>query len=489
MPLAPSLMPTTLVILGITGDLARKKILPALFHLYERGALPPLFQIVGFGRRPWSDPDVRAYVAKAIRENHHPVRGQTVPDETQLSSFLERVTYERGVFEDASGYDALAARLQRTDDGWRVCSNKLFYLSVPPKNYETILRHLQKAGLTIPCGPDEGWTRVLVEKPFGKDAETANNLDRLLDDLFQEEQIYRIDHYLAKEMVQNILTFRFSNDLFEQTWNSRFVESIDIRVWEMEGIEGRENFYDGIGALRDVGQNHLLQMLAFVTMDAPDVWDADSIRLQRARLLETLIPLRERDVTVHAIRAQYDGYRTLDGVAHDSNTETFFRVQFFLNHPRWRDIPIRMESGKHLGAQKKEIVVTFRHNPSCRCPDGVHHRNRIIFSLEPNDRIEVAFWAKKPGMTYDLQPRKLSFSLRDVPDEGTGYAEEYERLLLDAMVGDQTLFVSSAEVQAMWNFIDPIILAWEHDAAPLHSYAPGSTHPAPDTPLSEDTKI
>jgi glucose-6-phosphate 1-dehydrogenase len=467
MPQTTSIPPTILVILGITGDLAAKKILPALSNLSSRGQLPPQFKIVGFGRREWTDADLQKYAEETLIERKFVTAG-----DAHLPAFLARLSHQQVEFSSPEGYEALAKHLGMLDGQWQACSNKLFYLSVPPEQYEVILRQLHASGLTKPCGGEDGWTRVLIEKPFGQDQTTAEELDMLLGKLFQEEQIYRIDHYLAKEMLQNILTFRFGNDLFEDLWDNRCIESIEIRLWETLGVEARGAFYDKVGTLRDVGQNHLLQMLALATMDKPKSLSAADIRSERARLLGTLRVPTPEQVATQTVRAQYDGYRAITGVAPDSRTETYFRTTVYLDDPRWKDIPIYLESGKRMKSRRKEMVVTFREHNAHLFPDKVGHKNKVTFSIEPEEGISVDLWAKKPGLDYTLEPRNLSFLLRGA-EAKSQYVEEYEKLLVDSMLGDQTLFVSTGEVQAMWRIIDPIVAAWQADtASPMATYAP-----------------
>ncbi|HTY40203.1 MAG TPA: glucose-6-phosphate dehydrogenase, partial [Candidatus Paceibacterota bacterium] len=308
-------LPTIFVIFGMTGDLAHRKLIPALFHLYRRKLLPSLFQVVGFSRQELTNEEVQ----KKVRD----IIGVPPEDERELVEKFSRLfIYKQGLFEDATGYERLAEYLGQKDGAWRVCSNKLFYLAVPPEYYEPILRHLDKSKLTEPCSPEEGWTRVIVEKPFGKDLETAEALDLLLGRLFREEQIYRIDHYLGKETVQNILAFRFSNSFLAPAWDRRYIERVTIRAWEKIGIERRGEFYEGVGALRDFGQNHLLQLLALIAMEKPATFDAASIRAARLAALRTLRSMTANDIKKRTVRGQYDGYRETKGVSSSSQTET-----------------------------------------------------------------------------------------------------------------------------------------------------------------------
>ncbi len=467
MPLASRNAPTILVILGVTGDLAARKILPALFHLFVKGELPTRFRIVGFARREFAPDAFRALISEIVTP--HAQRAGTAG---RIEPFLELIQYERGFFEDEQYYHALSTTLTGIDAQWGLCSNKLFYLSVPPHMYEQILRHLASSGLTKSCSDEEGWTRVLVEKPFGKDARTAETLDTLLGTLFREEQIYRIDHYLAKEMIQNILVFRFSNSLFEEIWNGENIEHIRITLFEKLGVERRGAFYDGLGALRDVGQNHLLAMLALVTMEHPQSFAGDAVRKRRAEVLTALPETPPPRIATDTFRAQYAGYREIQDIAPHSETETFFRIKTVLTSPRWNGVPVIMESGKRMHAQRKEVVVTFKHPVPCLCPpDHDHYKNKIIFSLEPTEGIKIQFWSKRPGLTFALEERDFDFLLRD-SRERAQYVEEYEKLLLDCIVGDQMLFLSTAEVKEMWRFIDPIIAAWQANAVPLATYEP-----------------
>ncbi|MCR4283966.1 MAG: glucose-6-phosphate dehydrogenase [Parcubacteria group bacterium] len=466
-------IPTVFVIFGATGDLMKKKIAPALFNLYRKDRLPKLFKVVGVSRAVLSDDDFRNRVGEILRSHG-------VKEDYIYHSFLSVFSFKTGQFNDEDNYKNIAKYLLDIDISWGICSNKLFYLSVPPVNYEMILKNLASSGLTLPCSPAEGWTRVLVEKPFGKDSETAKDLDNLLGRLFREEQIYRIDHYLAKEMLQNILTFRFSNNLFEDSWHKDFIEKIEIRLLEKVGAEERGEFYDGIGALRDVGQNHLLQMLALVTMDSPLNFDSSSIRLKRFDVLKTLKILSTEDIKNYSYKAQYEGYRDIKGVKPDSETETYFKILFYLDSSRFGGVPVIMESGKRMKEQIKEIIVTFKHKTPCLCPPGIHFKNRIIFAVEPEEKISIEFWSKKPGLDMEMEKRTLDFIYRR-NGERAQYVEEYEKLLLDCILGDQTLFVSTDEVQSMWRFTDVILDAWHSNIVPLKFYSPDTEEAREDS--------
>jgi glucose-6-phosphate 1-dehydrogenase len=495
-------IPTHFVVFGATGDLMAKKIVPSLFSLQERKALPKDFRIIGVSRRDWNDEDLTRHIEAILSVK--------VPDAPRASveEFLGRVTYHKLTFDDLEDYRALAERIQKGDDARGMCSNKLFYLSVPPQFYDLIFTNFKKAGLNRECAQDaregdtamEGWTRIVVEKPFGSNERTAKALDARLAQIFREDQIYRIDHYLAKETFQNILAFRFYNNLFEKNWGKELIEKIYIRELENIGVEDRGAFYDDVGALRDVGQNHLLQMLALTTMDRPRDWNAESIRARRAETIGMLRTPTRAEIKKSTFRAQYDGYHTIKGVRADSRTETYFRVRGYLDHPSWEGVPIIMEAGKRLmtpeekAAHKEitEIEVVFRHPEPCLCPpaaegeERVHYRDRIVFHQDPFEGITIKFWAKKPGFAMTAEERTFEFMHQHDARVGQ-YTEEYAKLLLDCIKGDQSLFVSSGEIVNMWRFIDPIVDAWAAGAVPLHHYAPDSRAIAAEAAVIDET--
>ena len=459
--------PTILVVFGPTGDLMARKVVPSLFYLRDKGLLPDKLVVVGWGRRPWGDAEIREHVRGILAER------AANADPADVEDFLSLFRYQQGQFNDLESYKATVKHLSAIQDEWGVCSNKLFYLAVPPQNYETIFKNLSASGLTIECSDLTGWTRVLVEKPFGDDLETARELDTLLGSTFREEQIYRIDHYLAKEMLQGIMNFRFQNNLFESEWSRQAIEAIDITLLEAIGAEKRGAFYDKVGALRDVGQNHLLQMLALVTMGQPASWGADDIRTARAELIESLRPMTPGEIAEQTFRAQHDGFREIPGVAADSDTETYFQIRTQMAGERWAGVHVSMESGKSMGEACKRIVVRFKRPDPCLCSPDSSYANRVEFILEPADKIEICFFAKKPGFEDEVEERRFDFFLYEKTEKAQ-YVEEYAKLLYDAFRGDQTLFVSTREVDAGWAFIDPICDAWAAGAVPLESYAPGT---------------
>ncbi|MBI4022991.1 glucose-6-phosphate dehydrogenase [Candidatus Berkelbacteria bacterium] len=468
-PTPPKLSPgpTILVIFGATGDLMAKKIAPALAYLEQAGELPAQFTVVGVGRRNLTDDVFREQVRESI---HHRASS---PTKTLGADFFERFVYHRGEFDDEATYAALAERLGRTDRTWRACADKLFYLAVPPELVEGIVGHLHASGLTDACADETGWTRVILEKPFGRDLASSEALDRLVGQLFKEEQLYRIDHYLGKDVLQNILNFRFANRLFESSWQVEAIERIEIRLLETLGVEDRGPFYDGVGALRDVGQNHLLEMLALVTMDAPQSLAAADIRAARAKLLADVRTPNDRDVKTGSVRAQYDRYRSIEGVAPESQTETYFKLRLAIESDRWRGVNVELEAGKRLGSVDKAVVVTFRHPEPCLCLANQHVRNSVEFRLEPDPAIIVHFWAKSAGLGNQFEPKQLTFSLADEPGR-VQYVAEYAQLLLDCIAGDQTSFVATEELRQMWRIVDPFVVGWSKNATPLRRYPPDS---------------
>ncbi|OHA51971.1 MAG: glucose-6-phosphate dehydrogenase [Candidatus Terrybacteria bacterium RIFCSPLOWO2_01_FULL_48_14] len=458
--------PTIFVIFGATGDLSRRKLMPALFDLYDKGFLPEEFKIVGFSRQALNHDEFKESALLAISG------GKKRYNKKKAAKFTDHFLYQPGFFDNALHYQNLAETLIALDERFGVCSNKLFYLATPPALYETILNNLANSGLTIPCGGAKGWTRVLVEKPFGRDIQAARKLDELLGLLFKEEQIFRIDHYLAKETVQNVLAFRFSNALFEPIWNNHYIERVELRLWEKDGIAGRGEYYDGVGALRDVGQNHILQMLALVAMENPGTLSAAALMDKRALALEALRPITGDAIARQTKRGQYAGFRKEKGVASRSTTETFFKITAYIDNERWRDVPFYLESGKGMGESKAEIVIYFKQPTNCLCSSEDHnHRNVLTFRVQPDEGISILFWAKKPGFDFDLKSKHLSFRYRDSAEERK-LPDAYERILYDCVRGDQTLFAGTRELQAAWKFIMPVIEGW--GATPLIEYRMGA---------------
>ncbi len=466
--------PAIFTIFGITGDLAAKKIIPALWHLKREHRLPELLSVIGFARRPLSDDEFKTMVKTAVEK----AAKASVPED-EFDAFFRMFTYRSGTFETREGFEPLMNHVTEMEEQWGVCANKLFYLAVPPTAYEQIFERLAEGKLNIPCDDNLGWSRVLIEKPFGHDVVSARSLEQQIAQFFTEDQVYRIDHYLFKEIIQGIENFRFSNNLFETTWDNSTIERIDIRLHEAIGVEKRGNFYDALGTLRDVGQNHILAMLAAITMEYPPSMDIGSVRKNRTDLIGMLSAWTDESIKKQTYRAQYNDYRAIDGVNPKSQTETYFALQTSLQHPRWAGIPIYLEAGKRMGESRKEIVLTLKHPEACLlCEAGHHGPNKISFRLEPNDEIIIDFWTRKPGFEHVLEERTMSFFLYEKKNK-VQYVEEYAKVLHAAMNGEQSFFSSADEVEAEWRFVDPIEDAWHRGIVPLNTYAPDTTpHPA-----------
>ena len=392
--------PTTIIICGITGDLAQKKILPALFDLYKNKKLGDDFRLVGFSRRDMSDTDLRVFIETILSEHEM--------DCKQAEDFADRISYISGQFDDQNSYQKLTEHLAELDEDRGGCSNKLFYFAVPPTLYETLATHISESGLSIPCGGKDGFSRILLEKPFGKDLKTAEHLDELLGRLFKEEQIFRIDHYVAKKALLDLINLHRQDEHFKEKWNDKFIEKVEINLFEKTLIGSRGAFYDEIGAFRDVGQNHILQMLALVAMEIPDKPTAENIQNSRADVLEKLLPISEKEIP-EIRRGQYAGYLSETGVSPKSTTETFFSLTVFVNTKSFAGVPFVLTSGKALNKNLTEIVVHFKDWP------------KFIFN---------------------------------VPAEHSMPA--YQKILLDCILGDQTVFTSTREVLAEWLFVTPI---------------------------------
>jgi len=466
-------IPTILVVFGINGDLATRKIIPSLWRLFEQNLLGDRFSVIGFSRGDVLNDKFKSSIASAVRnKSNSEIRGE------KLSRFAELFSYHAGKFEDATAFRTLAQSIEALEKSWGVCASKLFYLAAPPATYKPIFENLAGAKLNLPCGGKLGWSRLLIEKPFGTDLMSAQSLQSLLSTYFEEEQLYRIDHYLFKEIVQGIENFRFSNNLFENTWDNTTIERIDIRLHESIGVDGRGSFYDAVGALRDVGQNHLLAILATLLMEHPARGNSETIRENRTRVMNALLSWTEALIQKNTFRAQYKGYLEVGGVREHSDTETYFALKTELDDPRWNGVPIFIEAGKRMHEARKEIVVTLKHPKECLlCEVGPHRPNQIVFRLEPNDEIIIHFWTKKPGFDRILEERVFSFFLYE-KEIKIQYVAEYAKVLYAAIRGEQTSFVSPNEVEAAWKFTDPIEKAWRKNSAPLAAYDAGTT-PSP----------
>src|SRR5688572_3675833 len=482
----------TVVIFGATGDLTMRKLIPALYNIAADGELPPALTVVGFARRKKTDEEFR----KEQEESTRKFSRQTVRDEI-WSSFAESILYHTSEFDDDAGYKTLAERLEKIDKERGTEGNRLFYLAAAPDQFEPILKNLKEAGLNK--APEGGWARVIVEKPFGTDLKSAQTLNRIVGNAFSESQTYRIDHFLGKETAQNILVLRFANAIFEPIWNGRYVDHIQITAAETLGVEGRAGYYEGAGALRDMVQNHLLQLLCLVAMEPPTDLGADSIRDEKVKIVKSLRRMSHGEIAKNVVRGQYaegaingkpvPGYRAEKNVKPDSKTETFVALRVRIDDWRLADVPIYIRVGKRLPKSGTEISVHFKKAPPVlfNKESVTLDQNVLVIRIQPDEGISLRMQAKVPGTSFRIEPVKMDFHYGT--SFGKASPEAYERLLLDAMSGDATLFARRDEVEEAWAFIDPIEEAWvaKENQPGLFEYPAGSWGPEEaDELLSRD---
>jgi glucose-6-phosphate 1-dehydrogenase len=470
--------PTTLVIFGATGDLAHRKLLPALYNLAHEGALPERFKLVGVARREKAHEDFAAECRASISEY-----SRRPPDDEVLNGFLAHVQYIPSSFDDPEGYKTLAKALDQLDEEAGQPLNRDYYLSTAPEFFPVIVEQLKAAGLHRHEKAD---VRIVIEKPFGFDLHTARDLQQVVSSVFRERQVFRIDHYLGKETVQNVMAFRFANMMFEPIWNRNYIEHIQITGAEDLGIGTRAGYYDHAGALRDLVQNHMLQLVALTCMEPPASFEANKVRDEKVKVLTAITPPDPADT----VRAQYTagtsggedvpGYLQEEGVAPDSHTETYAALKLEVHNWRWAGVPIYLRTGKRLARKVTEIAVQLKPVPhlafQSRGSVGVQP-NQLILTVQPNEGVSVSLGAKIPGSLMRIRPVNMEFLY------GSAFMsqspEAYERLILDAMRGDATLFTRNDEVDAQWSIIDPILEAWHgtDSEGPLPTYASGSAGP------------
>ena len=474
--------PCSVVIFGATGDLTHRKLIPALYNLAADGELPPAVAVIGFARREKTDDEFR----KELEETTRKFSRQPVRDEI-WKTFAQAVFYHQSDFADEAGYKKLAERLDKIDKERGTRGNRLFYFAVAPDQFEPILKHLKAVGLNQ--AREGSWARVIVEKPFGTDLASARELNRLGRSSFSEEQTYRIDHFLGKETAQNILVLRFANAIFEPLWNTRYLDHIQITAAETLGVEGRAGYYEGAGALRDMVQNHLLQLLCLVATEPPTDLGADSIRDEKVKVVRSLRRIAGEDVATNCVRGQYAAgaiegkpvvdYRQEKNVDPKSMTETYVALRLFIDNWRFSEVPIYLRVGKRLPKSGTEISVHFKKAPHVLFNKEATERdqNVLVIRIQPDEGISLRMQAKMPGTSFRIEPVKMDFHYGT--SFGKASPEAYERLLLDAMSGDATLFARRDEVEEAWAFIDPIEEAWhaKKDAPPLCFYPAGSWGP------------
>jgi len=468
--------PFTLVIFGATGDLMRSKLLPSLFRLYKEKKLPDKFYIVGFARRPMTNQEFKEMLLAQLQYDAVSKRKE-VPD-GDWTDFSKHLYYQQGIFGEEEGYNNLIKKLEQFDKEIKACIARFFYLATPPSNYSEILEHLDKTKLAEGCGHKSAeFTRIIIEKPFGKDLETAIALDKRLSEIFEEKQIFRVDHYLGKETVQNMIAFRFANGIFEPVWNKDYVDHVQITWGEKKGIGSRGKFFDGVGVLRDVAQNHLMQLITAVVMEQPMHFSKESVRDARANAIKAVQYIDPSDASKVVVRGQYTGYKKEKDVSAVSNTETFVAIKLFVDTERFRGVPFYLRAGKKTPNDVVEISIVFKQ--TCHllfkeygCPET---GNVLTIRIQPDEGIGIRVVAKKPGSKVALDTVNMKFSYKE--EFGGDGSDAYEKLLLDIFNGDQMLFNRSDELESSWEFITKILKGWESIESKLLEYEPGTWGP------------
>ncbi|MGV9282792.1 glucose-6-phosphate dehydrogenase [Streptomyces sp. NPDC003730] len=470
--------PSGLVIFGVTGDLSRRKLMPAVYDLANRGLLPPGFSLVGFARRDWADQDFAQVVHDAVKEH-----ARTPFREEVWQQLSEGMRFIPGDFDDDNAFEELRKAVEELDSSRGTSGNYAFYLSVPPKFFPKVVQQLKKHGLTD--APDGSWRRAVIEKPFGHDLDSARDLNALVHEVFDPEQVFRIDHYLGKETVQNILALRFANQMYEPIWNRSYVDHVQITMAEDIGIGGRAGYYDGIGAARDVIQNHLLQLMALTAMEEPASFDAPSLLTEKLKVLRA-VRLPE-ELGEHTVRGQYaggwqggaqvPGYLEEEGIDPASTTDTYAAIKLGIDNRRWAGVPFYLRTGKRLGRRVTEIAVVFQrapHSPFDSTATEELGENAIVIRVQPDEGMTVRFGSKVPGTSMEIRDVSMDFAYGESFTESS--PEAYERLILDVLLGDANLFPRHQEVEESWRILDPIEEYWASHDKPAQ-YASGGWGP------------
>jgi len=476
-------------VFGGTGNLTKDKLLPALYTIYQKNMMPDDFAFIGSGRSEFNDESYRKMLKKSMKSN-------TENSLEGLDKFLDHIYYIRANVKDIDDYKKIKKRLFKLNSEINSNGNFLFYLAVKPTLFTSIADNLKEVGLNQ--SDNEGWRRVVIEKPFGWNLASSRKLNRDFLKSFDEQQIYRIDHYLGKETVQNILAFRFANGIFEPLWNHKYIHHVEITSSERKGISGRGGYYDQIGALRDMVQNHLLQVLATVAMEPPNVFKPKAVRDEKEKILQALAPISKTNLESQVIRGQYisselngkhiSGYREENGVKEDSATETFVALKAFIDNWRWGGVPFYIRTGKRLPTRVTEVVIHYKKIPNFlfnRAYPGEVERNQLIIRIQPDEGISLKFGLKQPGKDFNIKNVDMTFYYSEL---GSGkLPDAYERLLLDAMNGDPTLYSRADAVEASWEFIDPILQVWEDNPdINLYGYAAGTWGPKETRKIFEE---
>ncbi len=473
--------PCAIIIFGASGDLARRKLIPALYALACRSCLAPRFAILGFARTEMHDEEFRRTSAEGLSHKKEGADKQSAV----LDEFSKSLHYIAGEYDHPDSFQKLAKRLGELEREHNLPGNRLFYLATPPQVYTQVIEQLGKAGLAKPPN-EKAWVRVIIEKPFGHDRESARQLNEKLLSVFQESQVYRIDHYLGKETVQNLLVFRFGNGIFEPLWNRNFISHVEITMVEKLGVENRAAFYETAGALRDMIQSHMMQLVSLVALEPPATFDATAVRNEKIKVLQSIRPFTPMTVAKQIVRGQYGpgsidgkpvpGYRQEKGVKPDSTTETFVALKLEVDNWRWADVPFYLRTGKRLAEQTTEIAIQFKQAPHMVFRGKNVEPNWLVLNIQPDEGISLSFGAKPPGANLDIHPVRMDFQYREF--FGPSSRDAYSALLNDCMRGDATLFDRADSVEAAWALIDPIRQAWNQMAPPAFpNYASGSWGP------------
>jgi glucose-6-phosphate 1-dehydrogenase len=483
--------PCGMVLFGVTGDLSRKKVMPAIYDLANRGLLPPGFSLVGFARRDWADQDFAQIVHDSVRDY-----ARTEFREEVWQQLAEGFRFVPGDFSDDLAFDQLRRTIEELDVARGTGGNHAFYLSIPPRFFGDVVQQLKEHGLAD--HRDDSWRRVVVEKPFGRDLTSARELNDILGQVFPSGSVFRIDHYLGKETVQNILAMRFANTLFEPIWNANYVDHVQITMAEDIGIGGRAGYYDGIGAARDVIQNHLLQLMALVAMEEPTSFDAESLRIEKLKVLGSVTLPRRLDLAT--ARGQYSpgwaggikvaGYLQEEGISPTSTTETFAAIKLNVENRRWAGVPFYLRAGKRLGRRVTEVAVVFKrapHLPFAASSTEELTQNALVVRVQPDEGLTLRFGSKVPGTAMEIRDVNMDFAYGGSFTEAS--PEAYERLILDVLLGDPPLFPRHEEVELSWKILDPILEHWARKGHP-EAYASGSWGPASaDLMLARDGRV